>query len=109
MCQRLHGNYGPHSKAKKVDLVITNDVGLSWYETSDIARRGFCRECGSGLFWDAYSQDATGIVAGTLDDTSSLKTIGNIFVAEKPGYYELNDDLPQFSGSSNGGLDGDYR
>lgn len=109
MCQRLHGNFGPHSKAPKDKITITKSDGLAWYRTSAVARRGFCRECGSGLFWEPDKQDATGIVAGTIDAPSNLKTIGHIFVAEKPEFYEISDGLPEFAGSSDGELVGDYR
>lgn len=109
MCRRLHGGFGPHSKARKEDITITNSDGLAWYKTSEIARRGFCRECGSSLFWDPYEQSSTGILAGSLDDTVGLKTIGHIFVSEKPAFYEISDDLPQFEQSSNGELPGDWK
>jgi hypothetical protein len=109
MCQRQHGNFGPHSKARKVNITIMKDQGLAWYQTSEIARRGFCRLCGSGLFWDPFELDATGIIAGTLDGPTGLKTIGHIFVGEKCDFYEITDDLPQFEGSSRGELVNDYK
>lgn len=109
MCQRLHGNFGPHSKARKVNITITRSDGLAWYKTSDVARRGFCRQCGSGLFWEPFDLDATGIIAGCLDTPTRLKTIGHIFVGEKSDYYEITDELPQFEGSSNGELVDDYK
>lgn len=109
MCRRLHGSFGPHSKTAKANLELTNEEGLAWYSTSEIARRGFCNRCGSGLFWDAFEQEGIGIIAGTLDHCESLRTMGHIFVAEKGDFYEICDDLPQFDGSSEGGLEGDYR
>ncbi len=109
MCQRLHGSFGPHSKALKVNITITNDDGLAWYKTSDIAQRGFCRKCGSSLFWEPFELDATGIIAGSLDKPTGLKTIGHIFVSEKSDFYEITDRLPQFEGSSNGKLADDYK
>jgi hypothetical protein len=109
MCQRLHGGAGPHTKARKADITVTVDAGLAWYRTSEVARRGFCRICGSGLFWEPFAQDATGILAGTLDGPTGLATIGHIFVAEKCDFYEISDGLPQFAGSSDGKLAGDYR
>lgn len=69
----------------------------------------FCRDCGSGLFWEPFDQDATGIIAGTLDAPTTLRTIGHIFVGEKSDFYEITDDLPRFDGSSDGQLAGDYR
>jgi hypothetical protein len=109
MCQRLHGGFGPHSKASKSDITVTVDVGLAWYRTSEVAQRGFCRICGSGLFWQPFAQDGTGILAGTLDAPTGLQTIGHIFVAEKSDFYEISDGLPQFAGSSDGELAGDHR
>src|SRR3546814_13847448 len=61
MCQRLHGNFGPHSKARKVNITITADAGVAWYKTSEIARRGFCSECGSNLLWDHFELEVKGI------------------------------------------------
>lgn len=109
MCQRLHGSFGPHSKARKDDISVTKADGLAWYRTSSAARRGFCRVCGSGLFWQPFEQDATGILAGTLDGPTNLATIGHIFVSEKCDFYDITDDLPQFAGSSEGKLAGDFR
>lgn len=109
MCRRIHGGFGPHSKALKADITVTDATGLAWYRTSEVARRGFCRLCGSSLFWEPFDQDATGIVAGSLDGPTGLKTIGHIFVGEKCDFYEINDGLPRFEGSSSGELAGDYR
>ena len=109
MCQKLHGAFGAHSKARKADLTITNSDGLAWYKSSEVARRGFCRKCGSSLFWEPFDQDATGILAGSLDRPTGLSTIGHIFVAEKADFYDIKDPHPQFSGSSEGGLPNDYR
>jgi hypothetical protein len=108
MCQRLHGNFGPHSKARKVNIEVTKDDGLSWYKTSAVAQRGFCRNCGSSLFWQPFDLDATGIIAGSLDGPTHLKTLGHIFVGEKADFYEITDGLPQFKGLSNGELVNTY-
>ncbi len=109
MCQRLHGNFGPHTKAPKKAISLVKRDGLAWYKTSEVARRGFCRECGSSLFWEPFEQDATGIIAGSLDSPSGLKSIGHIFVGEKADFYEITDTLEQFEGSSDGQLADDYK
>jgi len=109
MCQHLHGGFGPHSKAPKENITITNNDGLSWYKTSEVAQRGFCRICGSSLFWQPFDMDATGIIAGSLDAPTGLRTIGHIFVGEKPDFYEITDHHPQFEASSDGKLAGDFR
>jgi hypothetical protein len=107
-CTRLNGNFGPHSKAPRSRIHITRESGLAWYQITAKARRAFCRECGSGLFWAHADQDGWGIVAGSLDQPTGLKTIGHIFVAEKSDFYDITDDVPQFERSSDGQLEGDY-
>lgn len=109
LCQKLHENIGPHTKAPKANITVTKADGLAWYKTSEVARRGICRICGSGIFWEPFELDATGIVAGTLDMPTTLETIGHIFVSEKPDFYAISDDLPQYPASSDGALPGDFR
>jgi hypothetical protein len=109
MCQKLHGSMGAHSKALKADISFTRDEGLAWYKSSEVARRGFCKNCGSSLFWEPFDQDATGILAGSLDAPTGLKTMGHIFVGEKADFTEISDGYPQFEKSSDGAFTGDYR
>jgi len=107
-CTQLNGNFGSHSKALTDSIQILKDDGLTWYQISDTARRGFCRKCGSSLFWEAKGQNATGIVIGSLEKRNQFNPIGHIFVGEKSDFYEITDNLPQFQRSSNGKLAGDY-
>lgn len=109
MCQKLHGNFGAHTKARKVNIRITKEDGLAWYKSSDVAQRGFCKNCGSSLFWEPFELDATGILAGSLDSATGLKTMGHIFTGEKAEFYEITDEHPQFLESSNGKLVNDYK
>jgi len=103
-CVTTHGHYAPYSNCRKSDLKITGEGNISWYKASPEARRGFCRNCGSQLFWDIESSEGTSIAAGAFDQPSELQTIGNIFVADKPDYYEITDGLPAFSQGDGGKL-----
>ncbi|WP_293268616.1 GFA family protein [Neptunomonas sp.] len=109
MCQKSHGNFGAHTKARKDDIRITHNDGLAWYKTSEVAQRGFCQKCGSSLFWEPFNFDSTGILAGSLDGPIGLKTMGHIFVGEKPDFYEITDDNLQYQESSDGQLANDYK
>ena len=109
MCQKVYGSYGAHTKARKVNITLTREDGLSWFKTSNVAERGFCRNCGSSLFWRPFELDATGIAAGSLDSPTGLHTMGHIFVGEKADFYDIADAHPQFAASSNGELVNDYR
>ncbi|MDJ0945633.1 MAG: GFA family protein [Kiloniellales bacterium] len=107
LCQKLHGGVGPHSKADKAAITLLERRGLKWYASSERARRGFCGECGTSLFWEPVDQPGTGILAGSLDQPSGLATIGHIFVAEKADFVEIAGAAPRFEGSSHGALEGD--
>ncbi len=107
MCRKLHGGCGAHSKADKAAIAILEGRGLKWYASSARARRGFCCKCGASLFWEPVDQPGTGILAGSLDQPSGLRTIGHIFVGEKADFIEIAGAAPRFEGSSRGALDGD--
>jgi hypothetical protein len=59
-------------------------------ESDANARRGFCGECGSTLFWDAPGRHTISIAAGTLDPPTGLATVEHIYTAGASDYYELN-------------------
>lgn len=66
-----------------------------WYRASDIARRGFCANCGSSLFWQRDGSDIIDVAAGAIDPPTGLQLRGHIFVADKGDYYRIDDGLPQ--------------
>ena len=68
---------------------------LTWYAASPTAQRGFCRNCGSFLFWQHKEEDTISIAMGALEDPTGLALSKHIFVADKGDYYDIADDLPQ--------------
>jgi hypothetical protein len=71
---------------------ITHDEGLAWHASSEYAQRGFCKQCGSNLFWKHNDARQISITAGTFDDDSDFVTWGHIFSSDKGHYYKLPDD-----------------
>ncbi len=98
-CRRWHGHVSASTAARRKDLVLVQDRGLRWIHSpaSDAgARRGFCGECGSSLFWDPPRRETVSIAAGTLDDATGLCVAGHWCVSQAAPYYELPDDgLPR--------------
>lgn len=84
-CQRLHGNYNPMMVGDKEKISITGPI--KWYNSSDIAERGFCEECGSQLFKRQKQGPKILISVGSLDDTDGLSNVKNVFTEDKGGYY----------------------
>lgn len=94
-CRKTSGHFWAATKTATENLTLTRDGGLAWYRSSGTARRGFCKYCGSSLFWEKDGEGMTAIGAGTLDGATGLTTVQHIFVADKGDYYDIADGLPQ--------------
>jgi hypothetical protein len=95
-CRRWHGHHGAYTAVPVDALELLAGGGeLTWYRSSAAARRGFCRVCGSSLFWQPEGRGYAAITAGTLDDTSGLRLSAHIFVADRDPYDVIVDTLPQ--------------
>ena len=103
-CRRWHGHVAACTAARREDLVFVTDRGLRWVPSpnSDAgARRGFCAECGSSLFWDPPDRPTVSIAAGTLDGPTGLRTVAHWYVSQAGDYYEVSSDgLPRHEHSA---------
>lgn len=88
-CRKQTGTYMSATAAKDKDFIITESRGLKWYRSSDNARRGFCGECGSVLFWKGDGRDYTAITAGSIDGKTGLALDGHIYCDYAGDYYEI--------------------
>ena len=95
MCRRTSGHIVAATACAVSQLTISTADHLRWYQSSAQARRGFCDRCGANLFWQPVSGTHVSIMAGAIDDPTSLSGAMHIFVADRGDYYGLNDGLPQ--------------
>ena len=94
-CRRWSGHVFAATSAQRDQLVLLESGALRWIaspESESNARRGFCAECGSSLFWDAPGRDTISIAAGSLEEPTGLRTVGHVYVSQVGDYYELLDD-----------------
>jgi hypothetical protein len=92
-CRRWAGHTWAATNALFDDVHFTEERGLRWIDSPDSvwdARRGFCVECGSSLFWQVPGSDRVSIAAGCLDGPTGLETTEQIWVASAGDYYELD-------------------
>ncbi len=61
-------------------------------------RRGFCRQCGSSLFFDPEGASRVAIAMGSLDTPTGLSLARHIFIEEKGDYYDIADGVPKCEG-----------
>jgi hypothetical protein len=68
MCQKAVG--GPFAiicPVMKSAFRVTRGT-ISYFHSSDVARRGFCRDCGTPLTFEYPEADDIGVLGGTLDE-----------------------------------------
>lgn len=94
-CRKTTGHHVAATSAARDDISVTGDV--TWYVSSDTARRGFCATCGSNMIWDGEGANMS-IFAGVLDGPTGLTIAGHIYCADKGDYYDIPTDAPQSPG-----------
>jgi hypothetical protein len=94
-CRKHSGHCFASTDIPKSQINIRGDSDLSWYFSSEKIRRGFCRICGSSLFWEPLHRDWIAVAMGAFDGPTNTSLKMNIFVAEKGYYYEITDGVPQ--------------
>ena len=89
-CRKTTGNYWASTHTADANLRFTQQSGLKWYASSAKAKRGFCKECGSTLFWKMNEGEPnTSVCAGSIDGKTGLKLGGHIFTADAGDYYVI--------------------
>ena len=100
-CRKQTGTYYSASRLHDDQIVINDSSNsLRWYEASDDARRGFCSNCGSALFWKRNGSDHISVMVGTIDGKTGLQFGQHIFTDDKGDYYQLPDDEEKFPQSN---------
>ncbi|WP_287465351.1 MULTISPECIES: GFA family protein [unclassified Thalassospira] len=99
LCRKLHGHVSSYARFDRHHLDLIRDDGLRWYRLSEKTDRGFCKECGTGLFWRPVRADHMAVMPGTLDDSANMTTAGQIFCADKGDYYPLDPAIKQLDQS----------
>jgi hypothetical protein len=72
MCQRATGSVSIAFKnMKKADVTWQREP--DWYESSPIARRPYCRECGTSLGFDHPDHDKMDLTVAAFDEPSRFR------------------------------------
>lgn len=97
-CRKWTGHFLVGSDIPRTAVTIQGGENVTWYHSSEKVRRGFCKTCGSSLFFDPLDQAKhkwIGIALGAFDSPTDTKIKIHIFVGDKGDYYELTDGIPQ--------------
>lgn len=95
-CRKQSGHFWASTDVPRSAVTVHGSDKVTWFQSSEKVRRGFCSICGSVLFWDPIRKDRFGISMGSFDLPTGTKLHMHIFVANKGDYYDIGEDgLPQ--------------
>jgi len=98
MCRRWAG--GPFMVVDAGDAVtFEGEDSISVYKSSEWGERGFCSKCGTNLFWRMADRSHYVVSAGALEESDGLVLTHEIFVDEKPSFYDFANDTERMTGA----------
>ena len=87
MCRRWSS--GPFFEVSCENVIFEGEDNITKIRSSEWAERGFCKKCGSNLFYHICDSNEFQIAAGLLDDQSDLHLSLQVFTDKKPPFYTL--------------------
>jgi hypothetical protein len=98
MCRRWTA--GPFLTVDCDDTVVIEDAAnLGVYRSSDWAERCFCTKCGTPLFYRLVGRNHYAVSAEAFDDPKDFAFTSQIFIEEKPAYYEFANATKNMTGA----------
>lgn len=71
---------------------------ISTFNSSEWAERGFCRECGTHLFFRLKQEGHYALPVGLLDGGGEWRLAEQIFIDEKPPFYSFSEQTRNLTG-----------
>nr|WP_269429538.1 GFA family protein [Aurantiacibacter marinus] len=96
MCRRSGGAF--YGALEAESFAFANDEFVGVYRSSDWAERGFCKQCGSCLFYHFLPTGNRSFAAGLFDGANALPVRREIFVDEKVAWQAGEGDHPKLTG-----------
>lgn len=98
MCRKWGG--GPFVEVEcGTDVSFEGTENIAVFNSSDWAERGFCRECGSHLFYRLKDSQKYSMPAGLFDDDARFVFKHQVFIDEKPEYYTFANKTTDITGA----------
>ena len=80
-------------------LKVENEGNLGVYRSSEWAERCFCKKCGSALFYRLVQNGNCYASAEAFDDRADYALTSQVFIDEKPAYYEFANHTHNMTGA----------
>ena len=105
MCQKAFGSFFAPLTGVPLDKFEVTRGTLATFRSSDPAERGFCRDCGTPLFYAPGGGDTLELMIGGLDDPGAAAPALHYGIESRVHWLHLADGLPEHA-TRPGGLSG---
>jgi hypothetical protein len=96
MCRKWAGGPALAVEGGK-DVTFKGEEFISVFESSDWAERGFCKRCGTHLFYRIKAGGFINFPLGLLQGVDNLKFDLQIYIDKKPDQYSFADKTVQMT------------
>jgi hypothetical protein len=98
MCRRWTA--GPFMVLDCADTVkFEDETNLGVYRSSEWAERCFCKKCGTALFYRLVGKGQHYVSAEAFDDRANYALTSQVFIDEKPAYYDFANKTHNMTGA----------
>lgn len=98
MCRKWSGSPMMATQCEGVPQFDGED-NIAVYQSSEWAERGFCKQCGSHLFYRLKGKHQYHMPIGFFGELSNLKLSHQIFIDEKPSFYDFANKTDNMTGA----------
>jgi len=81
------------------EVTLEGEENVSLYDSSQWAERGFCKKCGSSLFYRLKERNQYIVPVGLFENLSGIVFDHQIFIDEKPAYYCFAEETKNMTGA----------
>ncbi|EKV00423.1 hypothetical protein Lepto7375DRAFT_2537 [Leptolyngbya sp. PCC 7375] len=90
MCRKWNG--GPLMAVScGTEVAFEGAENISVFDSSEWAERGFCKKCGSHLFYRLKGNNEYSMLVGLFDDDSQFIFEHQVFIDKKPEFYNFSN------------------
>lgn len=97
MCRRWSGGV-VLALVDASNMKISGEGNMAVYKSSEWGERCFCKTCGTNLFWRSPTFNHTAVMAGALVEQDKLTFVSEIFIDEKPAYFDFINETHKMTG-----------
>ncbi len=81
------------------EVSFEGEDNIRVFKSSDWAERGFCRNCGSNLFYRLKESKKYFIPVGIFEEDEGFVFSRQVFIDEKPSYYSFSNETQNMTGA----------